>query len=155
MRSQQVSLSSYFKKEDNDTPAVSLASLNNNKQAFNPNPAVSKKKRVLPSSITSMPPAQVRRVDSEPAPPSSSMLTSSSIMKIRRDLALGSGSKSENNLNYRNKNTDSSRIDDDEAEEKKEKIDLYKQYNLSSSQKTALDAILARKSVFYTGAAGM
>ena len=41
-----------------------------------------------------------------------------------------------------------------DAEERPD-IDLSKQYKLSTSQKRVLDAIVRRKSVFFTGAAGM
>lgn len=39
--------------------------------------------------------------------------------------------------------------------EERPDIDLSKQYKLSVSQKRVLDAIMRRRSVFFTGAAGL
>jgi ATP-dependent DNA helicase PIF1 len=167
MRQQQVSLKSYFPKGGGSTNE-SKNNLNqgNNEQSYQKNvwmkrkspedlllernPAVAganKKKRVLPNSVVpSIMKSQISQSDSFQRISSSSSNRSNNNFQPYR-------SNSPHNTSFSDVDSTEETEHDLEKEKAKQEL-LSKLYQLSFSQKKALEAIMKRKSVFYTGAAG-
>lgn len=169
VKGQQVSLNSYFQKpgpsslpssdhsqssnpfssyvnssgvnpRSNESPDLQVRSnyLKRSNTEVDQNPAVAKKQRVLPKTV----------LLSKAPPPSNSYSTNPT--PTRRSSSPAYRSEYEYRDSYKAKGDSSNDIEDCAAKLEK----LTQTYQLSSSQKTALEAIMQRKSVFYTGAAG-
>lgn len=104
------------------------------------NPAVAKKQRVLPKTV---------KLQQAPPPKPQSDYNLSSSSSYRRS---SSSSPAFYNYSHKKEDEESDSVLNTDNPQKQEL--LNKSFQLSSSQKAALEAIMQRKSVFYTGAAG-
>jgi ATP-dependent DNA helicase PIF1 len=166
----QVSLKSYFLK-GNDSANETKTNLNGGKEEvlqknvwmkrkspdellLERNPAVAganKKTRILPNSLI---PSAIRPQISQSD--SFQRTSSSSSSSARRSSGNFQAyrSSSPKNTSFSSDVDNSDEIETDPEKERAKQELLSKVYQLSFSQKKALEAIMKRKSVFYTGAAG-